>query len=330
MRRRVLMLIAAVLVLGGAAVGYAVHARQRTGGENVVPVVSGQAISTLAPGQLLFRNTAAGPDFGRIASVPLDRPDAPRQTTDLKCDRFAAAAGTALCLAARPGALPPMTDISVLDSGLRVLRRFELPGTPSRARLSPDGRRAAWTLFVTGDSYAASGFSTRAGVLDLDSGELVKSIEELPVRLNGERYFAADVNFWGITFAADGNRFYATLGSKGRTYLVEGDYERFRGRVVRENVECPSLSPDGGRVAFKKREGSGWRLAVLDLAGGRETLLAETRGVDDQAAWLDGRTVSYALPGAGGGSDVWAVPADGSGSPKLLVTGGSSPVAVGG
>ena len=42
-------------------------------------------------------------------------------------------------------------------------------------------------------------------------------------------------------------------------------------RVLRENVECPSLSPDNTRIVFKKRmtDGPGgvtWRLHVLDLA----------------------------------------------------------------
>jgi hypothetical protein len=52
-------------------------------------------------------------------------------------------------------------------------------------------------------------------------------------------------------------------------------------------------------------------------------LLAETRSIDDQAAWLDDRTVAYGVD-----SGIWAVPADGSGSAKLLVQGGSSPAGV--
>ncbi|WP_406385834.1 hypothetical protein [Streptomyces sp. NBC_01618] len=61
-----------------------------------------------------------------------------------------------------------------------------------------------------------------------------------------------------------------------------------------------------------------------------ETPLAETRSVDDQAAWLDDGTVACALPGAAGrASDIWTVPADGTGAPRPAVTGGSSPVAVG-
>ena len=66
--------------------------------------------------------------------------------------------------------------------------------------------------------------------------------------------------------------------------------------MLHENVECPSLSPDGTRVAYKRRTGSAtrpWRLTVLDLATMRETPLAEPRSVDDQAEWLDDDHVLY-------------------------------------
>ncbi len=324
MRARILSVVAAVVVLIAAAVGFGLYSRDRGPDVNAVAVVSGQPVSTQVKGQLLFRNIADGPDFGHVAIVPVDRPGEPRRVAGLSCDRFAASAGTALCLSAQPGVLPPLTDVIVLDKDLNEIRRLELPGTPSRGRVSPDGGLVYWTMFVSGDSYAQNGFSTRAGILDVRSGKLHKSIEELPVLLDGERYIASDVNYWGITFAADGNRFYATLGSKGKTYLVEGDYRAFGGKVIRENVECPSLSPDGKRIAFKKRVSADlaapWRLAVLDLASGRETLLAETRSVDDQAAWLDDRTIAYGLE-----SGIWAVSADGSGAARLLVEGGASP-----
>jgi hypothetical protein len=273
---------------------------------------------TLAKGQLLFRTT----DTGRVAAVPLADPGAARQVADLKCDRFAVAKQTAVCLAVRPDVLPPITDVLVLDANLAVRHRETLPGTPSRARVSPDGTKVAWTLFVTGDSYAATGFSTRAGVYEVGTGHLVKTIEELPVLLNDRRYFASDVNYWGITFAADGNRFYATLGSKGTTYLVEADYNRYRGKVLRENVECPSLSPDGTRIAFKKKVSEGvWRISVLELASLKDIELAETRSVDDQLLWQDDKTVLYGLDGG-----IWAVPADGSGAPRPRVAGAASPV----
>src|SRR2546421_3168631 len=89
--------------------------------------------------------------------------------------------------------------------------------------------------------------------------------------------------------------------------------------VVRDHVECPSLSPDGTRIVYKYRFGDppqGWRLHVLDLRTMADTELAESRTVDDQAEWLDGRTVLYGLPVPGIlDSNIWSVPADGTGSP---------------
>ena len=310
MKKLVLALLGTALLIA-AAVVYTVSARHDTA--DAEPA----AQLTLSPGQLLFRDTATG----RVGTLDQGK----RQLSGLKCDRFAVAKQTAVCLAVRPGTLPAVTDVLVLDDHLAVRHTESLPGTPSRARVSPDGKRVYWTLFVTGDSYAQTGFSTRAGLYEVDTGRLVKTIEELPVFAGDQRYFAADVNYWGITFAPDGNRFYATLGSKGKTYLVEADYRRYRGKTVRENVECPSLSPDATRIAFKKKVSDGvWRLSVLDLKTMKETELADQRSVDDQALWQDDHTVLYGLDNA-----VWAVSADGSGAPRKLVDKAASPAVTG-
>ncbi|MEK8106998.1 hypothetical protein NKG94_21030 [Micromonospora sp. M12] len=108
-----------------------------------------------------------------------------------------------------------------------------------------------------------------------------------------------------------------------------GDLAARRVETLKENVECPSLSPDGSRVAFKEAVDAdptkGWRLSVLDLATLRVTATAETRSVDDQAAWLDGETMAYTLRKDDGQPDVWSIRADGSGTPKLVIPGAESP-----
>jgi hypothetical protein len=189
-------------------------------------------------------------------------------------------------------------------------------------------------VFVTGHSYATAGFSTVTEILDAETGASRGQLEEFAVFRDGQPFRAADFNFWGVTFAADSDRFYATLSTGGRIYLVAGEIGARRLTVVGEDVECPSLSPDGNRLAFKKRTTSNgrtmWRLAVLELRSRKETVLAERRNVDDQAEWLDDRTVAYGLPdeAAAGRFNLWSVPADGTGTPRRLMEAAESPSVV--
>ncbi|MGW7025718.1 TolB family protein [Streptomyces xanthophaeus] len=330
--RKVLVLVLFSALLAAVAVVSVVRAADRAGEREEArpggPVAQSGVVDLEAPGRLLFRNLAWGPGRDTIASVPLAAPGGARTTAPQDCLRFHAAAGTGVCLR-RAGGVVPRYEALVLDRQLRPVRSFEVPGTPTRARVSPSGRLLAWTVFVSGDSYAGGSFSTRTAVYDTRSGVLVPSLEEFAVSDGGRRVRAADHNFWGVTFADDDNRFYATLATGGRTHLVEGDLGARELRVLRENAECPSLSPDGTRIAFKKRvdglpADAPWRLYVLDLGTGAETALAEERSVDDQALWYDGRTLLYALPGDFGG-DLWSLPAGGGGSPQLLLKSAVSP-----
>ncbi|MFJ3783562.1 hypothetical protein [Streptomyces sp. NPDC090093] len=317
-RTRVWIIVLALVLLGGGATAYTLRAASgRTGAADTADpgfvLVGGS-------GALYARDTASG----RVARVDPSAPGG-RTVGGPSCDRFHAAGPTALCLQRRPG-VPARSYAIVLDRKLREIRRIALPGIPSRARVSASGNMLSWTMFATGDSYARSSFSTRTSILDLRTGYLVKNMELIPLTLGGRRYHAPDVNYWGVSFAADDNRFYATVSTNGRTHLVEGDVEKWSARALRENVECPSLSPDGTRLAFKKRVSAGprdpWRLYVYDLRTGREHPVAEWRGIDDQALWTDARTLAYGYGGA-----VWSVPADGTGTPRRLAAGASSPAA---
>jgi hypothetical protein len=77
-------------------------------------------------------------------------------------------------------------------------------------------------------------------------------------------------------------------------------------------VPVPLAGRDADRL--QAAPGNTWRLHVLDLASGRETALAETRSVDDQVEWLDDERIMYGLAG-----DVWVVPADGGGKPRVYI-----------
>ncbi|MCP2328348.1 hypothetical protein HDA40_006855 [Hamadaea flava] len=239
------------------------------------------------------------------------------------CHRAYAAAGTLICLRPADG-VPDAYEAAIFDRNLVLRKRIDLWGTPSRARVSPSGHLIAWTVFHSGDSYLLAGqFSTIAGIYDLTTGEHHGSLEDFTARVDGVTVTSTHVNYWGITFAADDHTFYATMGIDGQTWLVRGDLRDRTLTALQGNVECPSLSPDGTRIAYKKKIGGHWRLHVLDLTTGRQTPLAEQRDVDDQAAWLDTQTVAYRQNGG-----VFAVPADGTGTARLLLPGASSPASL--
>ena len=316
MRQRARITIAAagctaLAVLAGLAIAAARPAR---------PDPSTVASVSLTAGSgLVARSTATGTRGSLVAVSGSERLVSP-----LSCNRLYAAGGTGVCLR-QDGDLTTY-QVAVLDSHLAVQREIPLVGLPSRARVSPSGRFVAWTVFVTGDSYNGGRFSTRVGILDTRTQDLVPTLEDWAVLVDGQPYTAADLNFWGVTFEADDRHFYATMGTAGHRYLVRGDLAARRVETLRDNVECPSLSPDGTRIAFKSS--GGWRLSVLDLRSGTVTALAETRSVDDQAAWIDDRTVAYALPRDRDHADVWQVPADGTGSPGVLIPDAESPASL--
>jgi hypothetical protein len=315
--RIVVAVLVSVVLLGGAAV-YVVRAAHRA------PAVSaGAGAVDAGPGdRILFRSTAAG-SYGLIATAA---GTGARTVSGVACDRVYAAGGGVICL--RPDGPLATYQVAVLDTRLRERDSYPLVGVPNRARVSPSGHLLAWTVFVTGDSYNGGRFSTRVGMLNTVTGDTVDTLETFAITLDGRPYRNADLNFWGVTFADD-QHFYATMSTGGRRYLVAGDIAARTVRTLAANVECPSLSPDGTRLVFKQARDAdpahGWRLTVLDLATMARTPLAETRSVDDQAAWKDDTTIMYAVRRGPRAADVWSTPADGSGSPAILIPDAESP-----
>ena len=265
-----------------------------------------------------------------VALVP-DDPRANSIASSMHCLRVYTSVGTTICM--HVGGVGQAYVADVIGPSGQTVRSVPLPGVPSRARVSPSGHLVAWTSFVTGDSYSVpGGFSTRTGILDLRTGELIESIEGFAAEVDGHKVTAPDMNYWGVTFAADDRTFYATLASANRTWLVQGDLVGKTVRGIHRDVECPSLSPDGTRIAFKKRSSrlGPWTLTVLDLATRTETSLPGTVGVDDQAEWLDDSRLVFGVPGSSGrAATLFVVAADGSATATVLAREAASPTLAG-
>lgn len=282
---------------------------------------------------VVYRSARAR-EFGQLVVASLARPEAERAITQLQCERAHADRRGGVCLTYDRDELIPNFRALLFDGAFGITRTIAMPGFPSRTQLSSDGRRAAVTVFTTGDSYDTE-FSTRTTVLDRTNDTVLPDLEQFSVTKDGVPFKRVDFNFWGITFTANSERFFATLSTKGATYLVSGNLSERSMRVERENVECPSLSPDGKHLAFKRRdrERSITQLYVLDTTSWQEfPVPGEPRHIDDQAAWLDDSHVLYGVTTAGAPEqalNVWVASIVAGGEPpRVFLTGASSPSVV--
>jgi hypothetical protein len=294
-----------------------------------------EAIAMASSPHLLFRRTQQDADFGKLHVALLSAPDGERAVAGLACDRVSFSGARGICLSADRGVFTTY-KAAIFDRRFAPVRTLTLGGQPSRTRVSPDGRVGTITVFLTGQThgYASSAFSTKTTLINMASADELADLEQFSTFRNGARIQAADFNFWGVTFARDSNVFYATLKTGGATYLVRGDLGLRKLTVLRDNVECPSLSPDNRLLAFKKRVGGDlapWRFYVLDLATMAERPLAgEARSVDDQIEWLDDAHVLYGAHRSSQNAviDVWMAPVDGNGPARVLLPEADSPIVV--
>jgi hypothetical protein len=336
--------------LSGVAVGLAgILVTAVAGRATSMPVGEGNvphdaaATSAASPGliemaaapHILFRGSRTDASYGRMTLSTLDAPGRQRLATTLGCERVSFAQDGGICLHADRGIRTTFSAI-LFDSAFKPTRSLPLEGQPSRTRVSPDGRVGAFTVFVTGlpHGYASSGFSTKTTLIDMAAGDVLGDLEDFTVWRDGQRFKLADFNFWGVTFARDSNLFYATLQTSGHTYLVRGDLALRKLTVLRDGVECPSLSPDNTRLAFKKRVGPAlapWRIYVLDLATlADRPVTAETRSIDDQMEWLDASHILYGVERSSSVAirDVWVAPVDGAGAARVFIPEAESPIVV--
>lgn len=255
------------------------------------------------PGFALVRN--AGKDAPvRIDMVrfdPLSKKILERRPTTLACERVHMARQNIFCLGTpQQGSAGAGLAYAVTDFRLETVfsGKMLMGMAVSRARVSPDATHAGSTVFIAGHAYGTASFATQALVIDLRQRRLgMPPLENWNIFHNNVQISSKDMNLWGVSFdPRNPDSFYVTAAIKERPYLARGSISARRIDLLRPDIECPSVSPDGSKLAFKKRRGrSGWAPAVLDLASGRETVFQESRSIDDQIEWLDNHTLVYEL-----------------------------------
>lgn len=132
-------------------------------------------------------------------SRPIDAPNARRAATALECERVAFTGGRGICLQASRGILTTFGAV-VFDDTFHQLHALKLDGSPSRTRISPDGRLGAITVFVTGQEhgYSAGSFSTKTTIMDRTTGAVLGDLEQVATTRGGQP-FKAPTSISGVS-----------------------------------------------------------------------------------------------------------------------------------
>lgn len=279
-------------------------------------------------GAVVFRNTRDTQDYGEVAWVSLAAPQSERTGTGLACDRVYRTGGMISCLSSERG-MSTRYDSTVYSIGGQVLAQRPLPGEPSRTRVSATGM-VGTTAFITGESYEFVGFSTQTTIAT-PGGTDYGNLQDFGIFVGDQEITGADRNVWGVTFAKDAKTFYATAATGKQTWLMRGTLADRTLHAVVENAECPSISPDGRLIAYKKRRVDSvpahWDIAVYDIAKQTEQLYPLESGFDDQLEWLDSNTLLFGQPReeSPGDADIFSLDLATGSSPKMFIEHAWSP-----
>ena len=312
-------------------------AERRSGRQIEQPdATTGNAIDKGTPQKIFFRYSGVDRNYGKVAFVDPGRMGPPQFVDGLMCEVVYVAGERGICLRAEYRILGIFAATLFDARTFGALGKVPVKGLPSRARVAVNGKIAASTVFTSGHGYDSVSFSTQTLLIDIASSQIIADVETFSVQRDGKPLKNKDFNFWGVTFSPDSQYFYATLSTQRQHLLVKGDIAARSAVVIHENVECPSLSPDGKRIAYKKRLNRPgnvvWQLHVLDLASGKDQPLAEKRSVDDQLEWLDDDFLLYTLPDsetrATPVTNVWRIGVDGNTPAELFLKNAFSPAVV--
>jgi hypothetical protein len=292
------------------------------------PQPTNEAVTrTLTPPFVMFRTLAPADRYGRVAMLSAVAPDATRVFTALSCTRVHYAGGAGVCLVEEPEGSQVVHAAYVFDGNLTRGNRLRLSGIPTRVRVSPNGRRAAITVY--GEEQLPDGqerLATDSILIDLPGGNVVARLREFVLDEPRKPASGVALDYSSVAFAHDADRFYATLSTTSNWYIVSGSVGAHRLAIVAEGLASEALSPDEAYLAVKQRVGDRgfWRAMVLDLGSKSAWPLSHTRSIDDQIEWLDRDRIAY-HDATEQGTGIWTLAIDGQSPPRLLIADAYSP-----
>ena len=322
--KKLALLIAVACLLVGATF-YVAKPRQSataTSGQTAAVVTQ-----TLAPPFVIFRTLAPPDRYGRLAMVPVSTPNASRVFSQLECARVHYAGGAGVCLVEEPDGNQVAHAAYLFDRSFTRGTRLLLSGVPTRVRVSPNGQRAAITVY--GEEHMPDGqerLATDSILVDLPSGRALAKLREFALDLTGKLPTNAPLDYSSVAFEANADNFYATLNSASLWFVVAGTVSSRRLTIVAEGFASEAISPDGGRLAVKQRVGERgfWHAMIFDLTTKNAKPLDHARSVDDQIEWLDRDHITY-HDATDQGTGIWVLAIDGRSGPRLLIPDAYSP-----
>lgn len=315
----------AVVALLFCSVGYLLASLQFS-----APRVSRSAVfvgeSVLQPPFLIFRTLEPHDAHGRVAMLALRPGENTRYISNLSCARVHYARGSGVCLVQEQSNDRAEYAAYVFDRRFSRQARIVLRGIPTRARVSPDGRRASITTYAEEESPAGERLATESIIIDVRSGRVLADVRDFQIDHDRLPPLTGPIDVSSVAFEPDGDRFFATISTATERHLVAGSVDAHRLTSIRSGVANEALSPDGRHLIIKRLIGERgfWQLAVIDLHTWAERDLNQgSRSVDDQVEWLDNDHVIY-HDVSGETTAIWMLPIDGTNGPEVLVSGAFS------